>query len=231
MQEPIGPITIERLGTADASEIEQLFFAVEQRVEPGFLARRAPGYYKRILCEEKAAAVGAKIGGALIGYSVSYRVRENPYPEVKFLHEIDATRSIVYKGVGTVILPGYEGRLLARRLLIALEKWMLECGMNHFLGLTAIGNSLGFGNILRAGGYLVGLASDEVSLNYVAYTGSLKRAFVPVDKSLVDWNAVDEHKTFFDDGYVVTGIEKPDPSVRRKRSRHFVFARQGAINR
>src|SRR5262249_39292055 len=205
MQEPIA---ITRLGLADAADIEALFFTTEQRVEPGFLARRSPGDYLRILRDQETIVVGARIDGKLVGFSICCRVRENPYRATMFLRSIDATRSVVFKGIGTIVAPHCEGRLLSRRLLFALERTMLDASMNHFLGLVAIGNKAAMGNMIHARGRLVGLAPDEVTLNYVAYKGDLTRNKRRLESRRVDWDIIAQHKQLFDAGYIVTGLEQ-----------------------
>ena len=46
---------------------------------------RLPGELAEFLRREEAVAVGARLDGALIGYSLCQRIHENPYPAVTFL--------------------------------------------------------------------------------------------------------------------------------------------------
>ena len=117
--------------------------------------------------------MGARLNGALIGYSLCERIHENPYPGVAFLHALDAARSVAYHGRGTVIASRYRGRMLGRSLLLARQEQLSRRGAKHYLGLTAVGNWPSLASAFHDGGILAGLATDETGLNYVIYRGEL----------------------------------------------------------
>jgi hypothetical protein len=227
-------VEIVGLGRADAAQVEALFRAAEQRVASGFLARRKPGAYAELLGRDDTVAVGARAGQTLVGYSLCYRIRENPYPRVTFLHALDPAGSVIYHGGGTVIAPRYEGRLLSRRLFLARRAELDRRGTRHFLGLIAVGNWLSLGNAVHAGGVLVGMAPDETSMNYVVYSGELLRDRAATSECLLDWRDADGHERMFAAGGVVTGIdggERPAEGATEsasetaeRKTRRFVFS-------
>jgi hypothetical protein len=219
-------IAIAPLGPHDAAEVEELFMLAERQVTPGFLARRMPGEYARLLSCDDAVVVGARRGGTLIGYSACYRIFRHPYSAVPFLAGLDPEQSVVYHGGGTVIAPGHEGRLVGRRLLLARHDELLRRGAGHFLGLIAVGNWLSLGNAVHAGGFLVGLVEDATALNYVAYAGDLARHQARSSVLSVDWDDIRAHERTFAAGLIVTGLKAHgsagDPD--RGRSRRFLFS-------
>jgi hypothetical protein len=223
-------VEIVRLGAADAAEVEALFLAAEQRVTPGFLARRSPGTYAELLGRDDTVAVGVRAAGALVGYSLCHRIRENRYPRVTFLDALDPASDVVYHGAGTVIAPRFEGRLLSRRLFLARRAELDRRGTQHFLGLIAVGNWLSLGNAIHAGGVLVGMAPDETSLNYVVYTGELLKDRTAMSERLVDWTDVSGHEQMFAAGGIVTGIDGNERKAESasetaaRKSRRFVFS-------
>jgi hypothetical protein len=160
-----------------------------------------------LLGREDTVAVGIRAEGALVGYSLCYRIRETPYPGVSFLSALDPARSVVYHGGGTVIVPRYEGRLLSRRLFLARRDELRRRGSQHFVGLIAVGNWLSLGNAVHAGGVLVGLATDETSLNYVAYAGELLKGRSTSPEVAIDWTDVNEHERMFAAGRIVVGMD------------------------
>jgi hypothetical protein len=138
----------------------------------GFLAPRSWGDFENLLVDqENTVAVGAWEGDFLVAYSICHHIRQNPYPNVKILSPLEPHRQRIYQGDGTVVHPGYRGRLLMQRLYRMRRRLLEARKVDHTIGLVSIGNVDSLGNVLIAGGLLVGFAEDESGENYVGYAG------------------------------------------------------------
>ena len=163
------------LAQSDAEDIYALYLTAQATAPYGHLAARALADFESELSQpDTVAAIGARHNGQLVAYSICVRIDNPPYPDCLFLRHIDREAEPIYGGMGTVVDPRHEGRLLMARLLDLRRAVLLNRSVRHMVGLVDVTNTASIASILRSGAILVGFANDETSLNYIAYGGKLK---------------------------------------------------------
>jgi len=171
---------------------------------------------------ETTVAVGSWVSGGLVAYSICRRSDRNPYSDVAYLEDIDPANSQLWIGLGTVVHPDFEGRLLMARLLNHRREILAKLNVEHEVGLAAVGNLSSIASIVRAGGILVGLARDENALNYVAYRGNLLNSTqFHGDPAPVNWTDIDGLQKLFRSGRVATDLERKGERQRNLILRSF----------
>jgi hypothetical protein len=224
------PLEMGSLSAADVNEIYDLYMLARSSLSEGFLARRSRDDIREIFAEGKdAIATGARFNGRLIAYSICHRVAENPYPLNPVLSSIDATKSRVYHGDGTVVEPRFRGRMIAQRILRVRWQQIWHRQIDHLFGLIAVDNIVSIGNVLHGGLLLAGLARDETALNYIAYAGRYcERLRTDGTRINVDLTDHGYQRRLFAEGKVVCEINSATPqrslpsAIRRRRQIAFV---------
>lgn len=162
------------LGAADAGSVYALYDLVDRLTPYGFLARRKLADFEGAFADpDSIVAVGVRKEGRLIAYSICRRATRLPYPDNFFLSRIDPAITPLYVGMGTVVLPDFQGHLLMAQMLGLRRRLLVERRVHHMAGLVAIDNLLSIGNLLRAGAALLGFQEDETAMNYIAYGGDM----------------------------------------------------------
>ncbi|MFT3987887.1 hypothetical protein [Aestuariivirga sp.] len=160
------------LDEGDATAVTALYAFVHGRTPEGHLAFRRPEEFAALFADpDSLVAVGAWWGTALAAYSLCRRSSVIPYDPQPFLDLIHRAGGSIYLGMGTVVHPSHEGRLLMARLMATRGEELKARNACHVLGLAAIGNLPSIANILRAGAILVGFSRDETAMNYIGYGG------------------------------------------------------------
>jgi len=160
------------LATEDLDDILGLYATVSASAPEGHLASRSREDFRAVLGDSaEAVAVGARQEGRLAAYSICRRCRAIPYDRAPLLDRIDPLRSRVYLGMGTVVHPRHEGRMLMARLMALRGEALRRLAADHVLGLVAVDNLASIASILRAGALLTGFSRDETAMNYVGYAG------------------------------------------------------------
>jgi len=215
------------LSAADVDEILALYTLGCADTPYGFLAIRTKKDFCQILARpEDVIATGIRHNGRLIAYSICHRVAKNPYPKHPALSLIDASKSTVYHGDGTVVHPAYQGRMLAQRISRLRWREITERQIDHVLGLIAVDNMASIGNAVLAGVLLVGFTRDVTSLNYIAYAGrfrdNLRTDTVP---TTVGWKNRAQQQRLFRQGKVVCDVTHSNDlaSAATKLERQFAF--------
>jgi len=215
------------LSAADVDEIVALYALACSGTPHGFLAIRTKNDFCQILAHpEDVIATGIRHCGRLIAYSICHRVAKNPYPRHPALSLIDASKSTVYHGDGTVVHPAYQGRMFAQRISRLRWRQIVERQIDHVLGLIAVDNIVSVGNAVLAGVLLVGFTRDATSLNYIAYAGrfrdKLRTDTVP---TTVGWKNHTQQQRLFREGNVVCDLTHSNDlsSAATKRERQFSF--------
>jgi hypothetical protein len=162
------------LDAADAGSAYALYSLVDRLTPYGFLARRKLADFEGAFADpDSLVAVGVRKEGRLIAYSICRRAMRPPYPGNLFLSRIDPAITPLYVGIGTVVLPDFQGHLLMAQMLGLRRRLLFERRVHHVAGLVAIDNVLSIGNLLRAGAALLGFHEDETAMNYIAYGGDM----------------------------------------------------------
>ena len=208
------------LDAADASSVFELHSQIGQVTPHGYLAPRQASDFERAFADPcSIAAVGVRKDGQLIAYSICQRAFTLPYPENPHLSKIDLTITPLYVGMGTVVHPDFEGRLLMAQMLGLRRKLLIERRIRHVVGLVAIGNLKSIGNLLRVGAALLGFSEDETAMNYIAYGGEmLSRLDRQTGNIMVSTDDVGRQEGMFNTGHVASGL-RPDT----KKQREFLF--------
>jgi hypothetical protein len=193
-----------------------LYSLVQSAAPHGFLARRAPKDFEKVLeGATPGVAVGAMTEDRLVGYSVSRRMADT-HPLARAFGFAAET---AYEGMGSAIHPDVTGRLIMARMLALRARIEQTRGGAHVVGLIDIANLGSVVNVLRTGAVLVGMRRDETSLNYVAYGGSLvARGPEGPDERLIPIFDLAAQIVLFATGWAVTGLR------RDGASRAFAFA-------
>jgi hypothetical protein len=187
---------IRTLGPADYPSVHALYAGVMDRTPKGFLALRTCEQFQEALSTpDRTVAVGGYYQGKLIAYSICRMAADNPYPECAFMATIDP-RTPIYVGMGTVVDPAHEGRLLVRLLSLRI-KLLRERGIVNVAGLVAVDNIASIARILRASGYLVGLTPDATGMNFIAYSGEALRQRPHGEYTRVALNAQSRQEELF----------------------------------
>lgn len=179
------------LTRSDVEDIYALYGAAQATSPYGHLAVRTLADFNFILSNaETVAAIGARHNGRLVAYSICAEVDRVPYTDCQFLRHIDSSTEPTYSGMGTVVDPRHEGRLIMARLLEMRRGVLRSRSIKHMVGLVDVTNTASIASILRSGAILVGFANDETSLNYIAYGGKLKE--LVSNSSLAQWTPLDD---------------------------------------
>jgi hypothetical protein len=218
---------VASLSVGDVDEIFALYTLGRSGTPYGFLAIRTKNDFCKILAQpEDVIATGIRHNGRLIAYSICHRLTKNPYPKHPVLSLIDAAKSTLYHGDGTVVHPAYQGRMLAQRISRLRWRQILERQIDHVLGLIAVDNIASIGNAVLAGVLLVGFRRDETSLNYIAYAGrfrdQLRTDIVP---TAVGWKNHQQQQRLFSEGKVVRDVTHSSDlsAAATKLERQFAF--------
>jgi len=201
---------IEVLEEGAAAEVAALYAFVRGRAPEGHLALRQPEDFGALFADpDSLVAVGAWWGENLAAYSLCRKSSVIPYDPQPFLTLIRPAGGDVYLGMGTVVHPQHEGRLLMARLMAMRGEALKARGARHVLGLAAIGNLPSIASILRAQAVLVGLSRDETAMNYIGYGGVLQAAVdhgaMPTAISLGDLAA---QRGMFSQGQVIVAVNR-----------------------
>ncbi|MEP7172937.1 MAG: hypothetical protein ABI705_05540 [Aestuariivirga sp.] len=193
-----------------------MYDLVNRLTPQGFLARRHLADFEDAFADpDSTVAVGVRNEGRLIAYSICQRAPQSPYPENLFLSKIGPAVSSFYVGMGTVVDPSFQGRLLMAKMLGLRRRLLVERGIHHMAGLVAIDNLLSIGSILRTGAALVGFQADETAMNYIAYGGErLSRLERQSGSVAVPVGATDQQAQMFDSGHVAVEL-RPGRATQR----------------
>ena len=204
------------LTRSDVEDIYALYLAAQAAAPYGHLAVRSLTDFNSELAEaDNVAAVGARHKGQLIAYSICAKVDDVLYPDCLFLRHINPAVEPVYAGMGTVVDPRHEGRLLMARLLELRRSVLRSRSVRHMVGLVDVTNIASIASILRSGAFLVGFATDETSLNYIAYGGKLQELVSYSSK--MQWTALGDrsaHEEMFAAGNVAKDIKRDGAESR-----------------
>lgn len=197
------------LTSNDVDEIFALYEFGRSDTPYGFLALRTKEHFREVFrTHEHVVGTGIRDNGRLIAYSICHRIARNPYPDNPVLSAVDPT-STIYHGDGTVVHPAYHGRMLAQRIARLRWEQIAERRIEHVLGLVAVDNIVSIGNVVLAGGLLVGFARDETSMNYIAYAGCLRdrlrKDAMPVS---VAWHDHEQQQHLFVERNVVCNLNR-----------------------
>lgn len=163
---------IEELSSADTLTVSELYQSVSESVPYGFLASRNREDFAEALSDpSRVVAVGVRYGRQLVAYSICRYSEKNPYSRHFILDNLFENGGPIYVGMGTVVLPKHEGKLLMARMLKLRADLLKERAARNVVGLVAVENLPSMVSILRANGLFVGFHRDETSLNYVAVGG------------------------------------------------------------
>jgi len=197
----------------------------------GFLASRSRHEFEDLLAHpERTIAVGAWEDGRLVAYSICHQIRRNPYPEVRILRALEPETETIYQGDGTVVHPDYRGRLLMQRLYEMRRRHLLERKVDHTVGLVSVGNVASLGNVLIAGGLLVGFADDESGENFVGYAGRLTpRLLENTGPLLVGFEDRERQRECFDSLNPVRALSRAPASGSDKRDLEFAVKLAGGV--
>ena len=193
----------------DVDEIFALYELLWASTTYGFMAIRTKEDYRALFRQSEVIATGVRDNGRLIAYSVFHRLTDNPYKDNPILGAIDPGTSKIYHGDGSSVHPDYQGRRLGQRLAQIRGAEMAERQAEHLVGLVAVDNLLSVGNILHAGGLLVGFARDETAMNYIAYGGRLESA-LKLEHQAVDvgWQDFDKQRALFENRHAAFRLKR-----------------------
>ena len=209
------------LDAADAGSVYALYKLVDRLTPFGFLARRKLADFESAFADpDSMVAVGVREEGRLIAYSICQRATCSPYPDNLFLSRIDPAVTPLYVGMGTVVLPDFQGHRLMAQMLDLRRKLLFERQVHHIAGLVAIDNLLSIGNLLRAGAALLGFHEDETAMNYIAYGGdmlsSLNRKSIIITMPVGDR---EQQAQLFASGHVAFALR---PGKTKQRNMQFL---------
>jgi len=208
---------IERLNREDVLSVTSLYQRVREAAPFGYLASRDIHQFEQLLAHpESVIAVGARFGGELIAYSLCRLSETNPYDSNPVLDRLFRCGGPIYSGMGTVVSPAHEGKLLMARMLKLRAEMLKERSARNVIGLVDVRNLPSLVSILRSGGILVGYQRDETSLNYVA-AGAGVDSGIGIEPGnhdrLVDVSNLGEQAGLFADGLVAFEMKRlPDGS-------------------
>jgi hypothetical protein len=216
-------LSVELLSDLHVESVHRLYSVCAASAPLGFLATRSRVDFDDLLADpENTVAVGAWEGDVLVAYSICHQIRRNPYPNVKILGSLEGGSQTIYQGDGTVVRPGYRGRLLMQRLYQMRRRQLENRKVDHSVGLVSIGNVDSLGNVLIAGGLLVGFADDESGENYVGYAGRLAPGLLDgASPVIVRFGDRDRQRELFDGLSPVRSMARTSQPGMDKRSLEF----------
>ena len=196
------------LDAADSGSVYALYNVAERLTPYGFLARRELAEFENAFADpDSIIAVGVRKEGRLIAYSICQRAKRLPYPDNFFLSKIDPVVTPLYVGMGTVVHPDFQGRLLMTQMLGLRRKLLVERQVHHMAGLVAIDNLLSIGSLLRAGAALLGFQEDETAMNYIAYGGEMLSRLERQSRSVaVPVGDTEQQSQMFDSSHVAFAL-------------------------
>jgi GNAT superfamily N-acetyltransferase len=170
----IDDLTIKDLTLADIEQTMDLLDLSRANAPFGYLSHRSEETFRRLLNDKSGAvAVGAWLDDELVAYSLAERVTDTFQTFVPILSKVDPAKETCFASRGTPVHPRFAGKNLTSHL--SEQRWRRceQLGGRHITGLIALGNTGSLHLFLKAGSIIVGLQSDETSLNYVLYSGVL----------------------------------------------------------
>lgn len=197
-------------------DIWSLFEEIRRIAPRGHLAARSRAeILETVRGLSSSASVGAWSRGRLVAYSLCSKDDVDRWLDVPIARLLRARGEELWTGKGTVVQPGFEGRLLMPRLLRERGVLMRARGVAHSAGLIAVDNAASLAGALRAGARVAGLVPDQYCLNFFCYAGDLLNEFDLHDSRTAAMDDLGRISELVCTGWVGTNMSKETTSGQR----------------
>jgi ribosomal protein S18 acetylase RimI-like enzyme len=200
---------LRKLVLADTPDV----FALHRRVRLasvfGALDPRSPREFAKLLADKRAAAVGAHIGGRLVGYAISVVPDEPSAPSLRFLARFGAEGEGCAESRGIGVAPEHQKNGIGAAMIRFQRSLMEADGIAHAFNIVLLRNEIGVIARLAGGAAMVDHVADRNDdICFLAYTGPLRGSFDPSAACAVPLAAECEQRRLFSLGHAVMTCER-----------------------